>query len=836
MSLRLTLLLAFTGVLYLPAPAQPVPDSGDVVLNEIMYAPSPSSNEYVELYNRSSSTIDLSNLEWADGNRSFTALGTESSELSPGDYAVLVRDPKAFTNAFNVSDYLTPPDWPALNNGGDTVILRHAPSGSVLDAVPYDPSWGGDEGNSLERVDPAGPPNRASNFGTSTASAGGTPGRQNSIYNPDRTPPRLTEARAPAGGDSLIVQFSEPLAPSSVSASAFRLESAQAPAIVSASLQSDPSVVRCALSPPLEPGTYTLVASDVSDRRGNVQSRTTAQVSYFEATTPSPGDLVVNEIQFAPPAASSEFIEIYNRSDKTVDLSTLRYADEDQDFAPVTTRRAPLHPDGYVVLARDTAALHATHPDVSARQPSGWDALNNGGDTVILRHAPSGTRIDAVPYEPSWGGADQPSLERIDPAGPSDAASNFGSSQAAAGATPGRQNSIYAPDTTAPRPRFAEQRDAKTLAVYFDEPLHPPSVTAAAFELPETVATNASLRRDSIAVLTVADSVTGSSLTVEGVQDRSENTQSGATIRLNGPLNDGALSITEIMYDPQADDYDNEPNQVEYVEVYNPTERRLSLRGLTLTDRPDEDGEADTLRTNQLESIAAGQYGVIAAAPNGVASPDSTQLARAFSEAPLGADSVAVLLIPASDLGLTNEGDRIRLHRADGQAITTVTYSPDWHADALETTSGTALARISPDSNPNAPDNWSSSAAPNGGTPGQRNAVSLSPTADSPEQGLRIRPSPFSVERDGATRIRYRLAEAPSLVRVRIFDARGRKVRTLEDTRLVGRTGSLVWDGRDDAGDRVRVGIYVVLFEAIRAEAGTIARFKEPVVVARPLN
>jgi flagellar hook assembly protein FlgD len=114
--------------------------------------------------------------------------------------------------------------------------------------------------------------------------------------------------------------------------------------------------------------------------------------------------------------------------------------------------------------------------------------------------------------------------------------------------------------------------------------------------------------------------------------------------------------------------------------------------------------------------------------------------------------------------------------------------------------------------------------------------VSLSPTAETSDQGLRIRPSPFSVERDGATRIQYRLAEAPSLVRVRIFDARGRKVRTLEDTRLVGRTGSLVWDGRDDAGDRVRVGVYVILFEAIRAEAGTIARFKEPVVVARPLN
>ena len=102
--------------------------------------------------------------------------------------------------------------------------------------------------------------------------------------------------------------------------------------------------------------------------------------------------------------------------------------------------------------------------------------------------------------------------------------------------------------------------------------------------------------------------------------------------------------------------------------------------------------------------------------------------------------------------------------------------------------------------------------------------------------GLQVEPSPFSIERDGATRIRYTLDDVPNLVRVRIFDARGRKVRTLEDARLAGRTGELVWNGRDDDGNRVRVGVYIVLFEAVRTNDGTIARFKTPVVVARPLN
>lgn len=76
----------------------------------------------------------------------------------------------------------------------------------------------------------------------------------------------------------------------------------------------------------------------------------------------------------------------------------------------------------------------------------------------------------------------------------------------------------------------------------------------------------------------------------------------------------------------------------------------------------------------------------------------------------------------------------------------------------------------------------------------------------------------------------------PNLVRIRIYDARGRKVRTLKEARLAGRSGEVVWDGRDDGGDRVRIGPYVVLFEAVRAEEGTVTQLKEAVVVARPLN
>ena len=228
---------------------------------------------------------------------------------------------------------------------------------------------------------------------------------------------------------------------------------------------------------------------------------------------------------------------------------------------------------------------------------------------------------------------------------------------------------------------------------------------------------------------------------------------------------------------------------------------------------------------------------MVTAAPDGALQPQNSQLAAAFPDAPLRPDSVTYLPVDAQTLGLRNDGDRVRVHRRDERVVAEVEYSPDWHAESLADPTGTALERVSPTASARAADNWTSSTAPDGGTPGAPNDVSLPPPDDAPEApGLRIRPSPFSIARDGATRIQYTLENRPSLVRVRIYDARGRRVRSLEEAHLAGRSGELVWNGRNDAGERVRIGPYVVLFEAVRPEGGTTTQLKETVVVARSLN
>jgi hypothetical protein len=85
-------------------------------------------------------------------------------------------------------------------------------------------------------------------------------------------------------------------------------------------------------------------------------------------------------------------------------------------------------------------------------------------------------------------------------------------------------------------------------------------------------------------------------------------------------------------------------------------------------------------------------------------------------------------------------------------------------------------------------------------------------------------PAPSPAAR--ATRLAFTLA-APAWLRVEIFDAAGRRVRTLADGAWPAGRGSMEWDLADDSGARVAPGVYPV-----RARAGG-AEWKGRVIVTR---
>jgi hypothetical protein len=78
------------------------------------------------------------------------------------------------------------------------------------------------------------------------------------------------------------------------------------------------------------------------------------------------------------------------------------------------------------------------------------------------------------------------------------------------------------------------------------------------------------------------------------------------------------------------------------------------------------------------------------------------------------------------------------------------------------------------------------------------------------ETGLRLRLSPNPTH--GETQLQYQLAqEGP--VRLQIFDAQGRLVRTLVDDTQAASQYSVSWDGRSEEGSAVASGLYFARFQ-----------------------
>ena len=107
-------------------------------------------------------------------------------------------------------------------------------------------------------------------------------------------------------------------------------------------------------------------------------------------------------------------------------------------------------------------------------------------------------------------------------------------------------------------------------------------------------------------------------------------------------------------------------------------------------------------------------------------------------------------------------------------------------------------------------------------------------SAEISQDEISISPEIFSPDGDGfddACFINYRFDEAGYTMNVYIFNVAGQLVRHLVKGELVGQEGSTLWNGLDDNGNRVPIGVYVVMTEVFSFD-GKVKQFKNAAVVA----
>jgi hypothetical protein len=429
---------------------------GDVIITEFFADPTPVVGlpevEFVEIFNKTGKVFHLQNWSIGDGSTDGT-IG--DFWLLPGSYIVLTANANLglFTNVAGVTSF------PSLNNAGDQLMLNDN-TGLLIDRLTYTDEWYQDPnkqdgGYSLERINLNDPCSNYDNWSASNDPSGGTPGTINSIFSaaPDVQNPNLLSLIA-LSPNFLEVSFSEGMDSSSLANTQITANpnlSVQATFIqvVNDNPNGPPQFIVQFNENFLPSTTYQIQLGPVGDCW---QNDTTFIGQFTLPEQAQVGDIVINEILANPLNGGQDFIELYNRSTKVIDLKDWQIANYYNDTISnlkTISNHFILEPNSYVAISEDTSFLLENYPaSISGRLiQMDMPSYNIDSGTVYLFY--NSEQIDRVSYSEDWqfsllDNFDGVSLERISPNASSNQQSNWHSAAESIGfATPGRVNSQY---------------------------------------------------------------------------------------------------------------------------------------------------------------------------------------------------------------------------------------------------------------------------------------------------------------------------------------------------------------------------------------------------------
>jgi hypothetical protein len=431
---------------------------GDVIISEFFADPTPVIGlpeiEYVEIYNKSSKFFNLQG--WKIGDASSEGTIGEAW-LLPGEYKILTAT--ANVPLFTLSSAVGTTSFPSLNNAGDDVVLKNN-NGLILDKLSYTDDWYQDEikrdgGFSLELINPNDPCSDKDNWIASNSSSGGTPGLINSVYDVsiDMEGPEIDLVLALAP-NYLEFYFNEGMDSSSLALCTLTFDPSLT--VQNKYIQGAyPSMMTIQLNENIMPSQlYNYTINPISDCWLNSIGR---NGEFILPELPQKGDIIINEILQNPKNGGQDWVELYNNSNKVINLKDWLLANFDDDtisnFKSISSNYL-LKPKDFVVLGEDSSFVKQTYPFsvpgkfLYCELPS----YDNDSSTVYIIY--NSEVIDQVSYLDTWhfkllDNTDGVSLERIDPNGLSSSSFNWHSAAESIGfASPGRKNSQYLPALT----------------------------------------------------------------------------------------------------------------------------------------------------------------------------------------------------------------------------------------------------------------------------------------------------------------------------------------------------------------------------------------------------
>lgn len=441
----------------LPQEGQPF----DIVINEIMADPDPPLGlpefEYIELFNTTPSYLRMAG--WK------LIIGSSEKQLpdiimDPYEYIILTDDEASlifslFGRSFGFSGL-------GLTNSGTTIKLINADE-VLISSVNYHDNWYVDSekaegGWSLEQIDPGNPCPGKENWRASEDERGGSPGIINSIDAINQVDLILQKV-IPLNTNTVELYFNQLMDTSSLlTLNNYEVnpEIGHPDDVILDPLDEKKVIIQTSK----ELHYRTIYSVSLSQ---NIKSciGLSVPINYEKefglAEQVEHGDLVINEVLFNPIDDGVDFVEIYNNSDKIVDLRDLRLGTIDiNQFSPNDTLYKVVSEENSLFLTKNFLVLTKNSSKVKDQyftkipenflDMSALPSYNNETGTVILSGSDN-VVVDAFAYEenmhhPLLNSIDGVSLERINYNRPTFDKTNWHSASSIVGfATPGYKNS-----------------------------------------------------------------------------------------------------------------------------------------------------------------------------------------------------------------------------------------------------------------------------------------------------------------------------------------------------------------------------------------------------------
>jgi len=509
--------------------------------------------------------------------------------------------------------------------------------------------------------------------------------------------------------------------------------------------------------------------------------------------------LIINEIMFKPLSTNQEWVEIFNRTECGYDVDNLRIMDASGSIIDFNGYIPPLD---YVAICQDIILFQQIYPEVDPEKvilAEDWTSLNNTDETLIFSDE-FDTKFDSTSYNGNSCPVDF-SVERVNPF--EDENIQWSICTDSLG-TPAEINSVLPMQYDLELKFFGRQINEHSIThsiLIKNSGLENISNTILSCDLiingeypTENIFIDEISLEDSLLYEITTDLPQNGYFTFlyEITADEDMNSSNNVDFSF---FNSNTLPfvINEIMYDPILD----EPEWIEIannITIPDLTEIILVVDEDTLhipyCDEPfylitNSSSDADSLRT---------KYNI-----------EDVNIYTGLSS-------------------LSNNGEQIYLLDECENLIEGLLYDPDW-SDNLD---GISIERINPEIVANS-QNWGPSI--DQCTPGRTNSIFVQILPSSMK--LKASPNPFSPYRDERTIFSFTLPEVLSTVTMRIFDLKGRMVNKVVNQELQSSEGNIIWDGRNAAGKKLSIGIYIVLMQATSRESEKVYSKKITVVIGK---